>query len=75
VRFSPLESTGLSVSRLAFAATSFAADDWDLASLHKVDAALADSLLGRALDVGINFSDTAGFYAGGVSERVRAGRA
>jgi aryl-alcohol dehydrogenase-like predicted oxidoreductase len=71
VRFSPLQTTGSSVSRLTFAATTFTVDDHDLASLHKVDAALADSLVGRAVDVGINFPDAASFYAGRVSVRAR----
>jgi len=72
VHFSPLQTTGSSVSRRTFAATSIATDDWDLDSLYKLDATLADSLVGRALDVGIYFSDTTGFHADGVSDRVRA---
>jgi hypothetical protein len=49
VRLSSLEPTGLSVSRLALAAATFTADDWDMASRYKVDAALADSLVGPAV--------------------------
>jgi hypothetical protein len=47
-------TTDLFVWDLASSATSFAAADWDLASIHKADAAPADSPAGRALDVGIN---------------------
>ena len=75
MRFSPLESTGLPVSRLALAATLSAAHERDLANLHKVHVALADSLAGPALDVGIGLSDIAGSYAGGLAERARAGHA
>jgi aryl-alcohol dehydrogenase-like predicted oxidoreductase len=75
VRFSRLRATALSIWRLAPSASSFAAADYDAVSLHKVDAALANKLVARALDVGINFPHTAGSYAGGVSERTRARRA
>ncbi len=68
MRFSTLGNTGLTVSRLAFGAMTFTAGNRDLASLYKVDDALADRLVGRALDASVNFFDTADFYAGGESE-------
>jgi aryl-alcohol dehydrogenase-like predicted oxidoreductase len=66
--YQTLGNTGLAVSRLAFGAMTFTAGNQDLASIYKVGAALADELVGRALDAGINFFDTADQYAGGESE-------
>ena len=40
----------------------------DIASVYKVDAALANELVSVALDKGINLFDTADAYAGGESE-------
>ncbi len=47
---------------------TFTAGNRDMASIYKVGATLADELVGRALDAGINFFDTADQYAGGESE-------
>jgi aryl-alcohol dehydrogenase-like predicted oxidoreductase len=68
MKFSPLGNTGLIVSRLAFGAMTFTAGNKDIGSVYKVGAALADELVGRALDAGVNFFDTADAYAGGESE-------
>lgn len=68
MQYATLGNTGLIVSRLAFGAMTFTAGNTDLASVFKVDAGLADTLVGRALDAGINFFDTADAYAGGESE-------
>jgi aryl-alcohol dehydrogenase-like predicted oxidoreductase len=68
MRYAPLGNTGLLVSRLAFGAMTFTAGNQDIASVYKVGAELAAELVGRALDHGVNFFDTADGYAGGESE-------
>ena len=59
---------GLTVSRLAFGAMTFTAGNKALGAIYKVGADLAGELVGRAIDAGINFFDTADGYAGGESE-------
>ena len=68
MRYAMLGQTGLLVSRLAFGAMTFTAGNKDLSALYKVGAELADTLVGRALDRGVTFFDTADGYAGGESE-------
>ena len=68
MKYSRLGDTGLIVSRLAFGAMTFTAGNKDIGVIYKVGAKLADSLVGRALDSGVNFFDTADGYAGGESE-------
>ncbi|HEY1970985.1 MAG TPA: aldo/keto reductase, partial [Pseudonocardia sp.] len=68
MRYAPLGNTGLLVSRLAFGAMTFTAGNQDIAAVYKVGAELADALVGRALEAGVNFFDTADGYAGGESE-------
>ncbi|WP_280265516.1 aldo/keto reductase [Nocardia wallacei] len=68
MEFSTLGSTGLIVSRMAFGAMTFTAGNRDMQAVSKVGAELAGELVGRALEAGINFFDTADGYAGGESE-------
>lgn len=68
MHYSTLGHTGLTVSRLAFGAMTFTAGNKDIGAVFKVGAQLADQLVGRALDAGINLFDTADGYAGGESE-------
>jgi aryl-alcohol dehydrogenase-like predicted oxidoreductase len=68
MQYSLLGNTGLTVSRLAFGAMTFTAGNKDIGAVYKVGADLAGELVGRALDAGINFFDTADGYAGGESE-------
>lgn len=68
MRYSRLGQSGLIVSRLGFGAMTFTAGNSDIPSVFKVRAELADALVGRALDAGVNFFDTADAYAGGESE-------
>jgi aryl-alcohol dehydrogenase-like predicted oxidoreductase len=68
MKYALLGNTGLIVSRLAFGSMTFTAGNKDMGSIYKVGAALADELVGRSLDAGINFFDTADAYAGGESE-------
>ena len=68
MQYTLLGNTGLTVSRLAFGAMTFTAGNKDLGAIYKVGADLAGELVGRALEAGINFFDTADGYAGGESE-------
>src|ERR1700736_3321982 len=65
MKYSALGSTGLIVSRLAFGAMTFTAGNKDIGSIYKVGAKLADELVGRSLDAGINFFDTDTFHVFG----------
>jgi aryl-alcohol dehydrogenase-like predicted oxidoreductase len=68
MQYTTFGNTGLVVSRLAFGAMTFTAGNKDFGAVYKVGADLADQLVGRSLDAGINFFDTADGYAGGESE-------
>lgn len=65
-----LGTSGLIVSRLAFGAMTFSAGNKDMPTVAKVDAQLADQLIGYALDAGVTLFDTADLYAGGDSEKL-----
>ena len=68
MKYTLLGNTGLIVSRLAFGAMTFSAGNKDIGSVYKVGGKLADELVGRALDAGVNFFDSADAYAKGESE-------
>ena len=68
MQYALLGNTGLTVSRLAFGAMTFTAGNKAIGAVYKVGADLAGELVGRALEAGINFFDTADGYAGGESE-------
>jgi aryl-alcohol dehydrogenase-like predicted oxidoreductase len=68
MQYATLGNTGLLVSRLCFGAMTFRQDNTSMAAIAKVDDKLADAMVGRALDAGINFFDTADGYSGGDSE-------
>jgi aryl-alcohol dehydrogenase-like predicted oxidoreductase len=70
MQYKTLGNTGLVVSRLAFGAMTFTAGDRSIGAVYKTDAEAAEALVGRALDAGINFFDTADAYASGQSERI-----
>lgn len=70
MQYAMLGNTGLVVSRLAFGAMTFTDGDRSIGAVYKTDAQAADSLVGQALDAGINFFDTADAYASGQSERI-----
>jgi aryl-alcohol dehydrogenase-like predicted oxidoreductase len=70
MRYATLGETGLVVSRLALGAMTFTAGDRTLPTVYKTEAAQADALVGRALDAGVNFFDTADSYARGQSEQI-----
>ncbi len=62
--------TGLVVSRLAFGAMTFGSSAGIFASVAKVGAALADELVNKAIDAGINFFNSADVYTNGQSEEM-----
>jgi aryl-alcohol dehydrogenase-like predicted oxidoreductase len=68
MQYATLGATGLVVSRLGFGALTFTQGNQTLSSVYKVGATLADELVGRALDAGVNLFDTADVYADGESE-------
>ncbi|OQP62633.1 aldo/keto reductase [Niastella vici] len=67
MEYTQLGSTGLIVSKLAFGAMTFG-DDPSIKAVYKVDQQLAQDMVNRSLDAGINFFDTADGYANGQSE-------
>jgi len=70
MQYARLGSTGLVVSRLAFGALTFTLGNKRLGAFYKVGAEGADELVGKALDSGVNFFDTADVYANGESETI-----
>jgi aryl-alcohol dehydrogenase-like predicted oxidoreductase len=62
--------TGVLGSRLSLGAWTFTDGDQSMPVVSKVDPALAEQLVGTAIDRGINFFDTADRYANGESEIV-----
>jgi aryl-alcohol dehydrogenase-like predicted oxidoreductase len=68
MQYTTLGITGLVVSRLSFGAMTFTAGNRTIPGVYKTEAADATAMIGRALDAGINFFDTADAYAGGESE-------
>lgn len=67
--YSRLGDTGLIVSRLSLGTMTFG-DGGGNRSIAKTDPAAADALVGRSIDAGINFIDTADIYSGGESETI-----
>jgi aryl-alcohol dehydrogenase-like predicted oxidoreductase len=70
MKYALLGDTGLAVSRVTLGAMTFTMGNSEFPTVYKVDEQLADQLVGRALDAGVNFFDTADVYAGGDSERL-----
>jgi aryl-alcohol dehydrogenase-like predicted oxidoreductase len=68
MQYTTLGNTGLIVSRIGFGALTFTLGNRSIRSVYKVGAELADSLIGRAIDAGVNLFDTADVYADGESE-------
>jgi aryl-alcohol dehydrogenase-like predicted oxidoreductase len=67
MEYTRLGNTGLIVSKLAFGAMTFG-DDASIKAVYKVDQQLAQDMINKSLDAGINFFDTADGYANGQSE-------
>jgi aryl-alcohol dehydrogenase-like predicted oxidoreductase len=75
MKFAQLGATGLYVSRISLGAMTFGGagtQPWD--TVGALDQAAADTLVGTALDHGVNLIDTADMYAAGESEEI-VGRA
>src|SRR5215831_9559122 len=73
MQYNRLGETGLIVSRLAFGAMTFgSAQGTVFEAISKVDQKLANDLVAKALDAGINHFNTADVYTGGQSEEYLA---
>src|SRR5947209_2330180 len=70
MQYSRLGDTGLLVSGMAFGAMTFGQGQGIFAKISKVDQNLADDIIGRTLDAGVNFFNTADGYTGGQSEEM-----
>ena len=70
MQYSRLGDTGLIVSRLAFGAMTFGTGKGPFAAVSKVGPELADQIIGKTLDSGINFFNSADGYTGGQSEEM-----
>ncbi|MFB6113692.1 MAG: aldo/keto reductase [Halodesulfurarchaeum sp.] len=67
MEYTTLGRTGMEVSKIALGCMSFGSSDW---RPWVLDESEAIPLIERAIDLGINFFDTANFYSKGESERV-----
>ena len=70
MQYTQLGSSGLTVSRLAFGASTFTSGDASLPGFYKAGPEVAARLVGQAIDGGITYFDTADVYAGGQSEEL-----
>jgi len=73
MRYKPLGRTGLLVSEICLGTMTFGGRGF-WTNIGQVDQSVADKLLARALDAGVNFIDTADVYSEGWSEEI-TGRA
>lgn len=67
MEYTTLGSTGVEVSKLCLGCMSFGTSDWREWVLDEED---AHPIIERAIDLGINFFDTANMYSLGESERI-----
>ncbi|MGN8115671.1 aldo/keto reductase [Labrys sp. 22185] len=74
MRYKTLGSSGLFVSELCLGTMTFGGGNEFWNTIGTLDQSLADGIVARALDAGINFIDTANVYSGGLSEEI-TGRA
>ena len=73
MQYTRLGDTGLMVSRMAFGAMTFgSAEGTIFAAISKVDQKLANDLVAKALDAGVNHFNTADVYTAGQSEQFLA---
>ena len=70
MRFNQLGRTGLFVSELCLGTMTFGGGEGMWAQIGGLGQKDAEALVGKALDAGINFLDTADVYAGGLSEEI-----
>ena len=67
MEYTTLGDTGLQVSRICLGCMSFCDNDWREWTLNEAE---STAIVERAIDLGVNFFDTANMYAAGGSERV-----
>jgi aryl-alcohol dehydrogenase-like predicted oxidoreductase len=67
MEYTTLGDTGMTVSRICLGCMSFGSSDWREWVLEEAE---ARPIMERAIDLGINFFDTANVYSNGESERV-----
>ncbi|HEX3986963.1 MAG TPA: aldo/keto reductase [Acidobacteriaceae bacterium] len=72
MKYNTLGHTGLLVSELCLGTMTFASGEGMWKPIAGVDQKLADDLVRRSLDAGINFIDTADVYTNGASEKALA---
>ena len=70
MRLKPFGRTGLFVSELCLGTMTFGGQGEMWGKIGQLQQADADRLVGRALDAGINFIDTADIYSEGQSEQI-----
>ncbi len=70
MRFNKLGRTGLLVSELCLGTMTFGGREGMWRQIGALDQTEAERLLGRAIEAGINFIDTADVYAEGLSEQI-----
>lgn len=70
MRYNMLGRTGLFVSELCLGTMTFGGNDGIWQHIGDLQQADAERLIGRSLEAGINFIDTADVYANGVSEKI-----
>src|SRR5262249_36570455 len=68
MQYNRLGNSGLIVSRMAFGVMTFGQSEGLFKSISKVGQDLANELVARALDAGVNFFNTADVYTEGQSE-------
>ncbi|HAG79582.1 MAG TPA: aldo/keto reductase, partial [Cyanobacteria bacterium UBA12227] len=68
MQYTTLGNTGLIVSRLSFGAMTFGTGELIPGITNNIDQTLADKMVSRALEAGINLFDTADAYRRGESE-------
>ena len=69
MRYKPLGGTGLLVSEICLGTMTFGGRGFWTA-IGTLDQGIADSIVARALDAGVNFIDTADVYSEGLSEEI-----
>ncbi len=67
MEYTTLGSTGMEVSRICLGCMSFGSSDWREWILEEEE---SREIIDRAIDLGINFFDTANVYSQGESERI-----
>jgi aryl-alcohol dehydrogenase-like predicted oxidoreductase len=70
MRYSKFGSTGLFVSELCLGTMTFGGEGAIWGQIGKLQQTEAEALVGRAIDGGINFIDTADVYSDGLSETI-----